>query len=536
VAEWPGGVSMPTVLPYPGVQLQEIPSAIRAIVGVSTSVTAFIGRAARGEPDRATRCFSYDDFARRFGGIWAESPMGYAVYQYYLNGGSEAVVVRLAPDADPATVSLPATGGAPATFGFRAATPGTWGRNLRVSVADPAPEVLAPGEDLTVFNLTVREVSSEAPDDPDSDVASETFVNVSADPTASRWVTRVLEQGSRLLRVGTASNRRPNAVTNAALTGGGDGRALAATDYDNPADATFRSQRRGLYALDALDTVNLLCLPPPARTTDMFPAVWTAAASYCDRRFTMLIVDPPSSWTEPGLAAARTGLESLTTRNAAIYYPLLVMPDPLAGGRSASFAPCGAVAGVIARTDGARGIWKAAAGQDAGLRGVDGFTTALADPGARLTLTDAQIGVLNPAGVNALRRLGVAGPVVWGARTARGADVLASEWKYAPVRRLALHIEESLQGGTRWAVFEPNDESLWSQLRLSIEGFMTQLFRRGAFQGAAQRDAFFVKCDAETTTPADQDRGIVNVIIGFRPLNPAEFVILQFQQITRAAA
>ena len=113
---------------------------------------------------------------------------------------------------------------------------------------------------------------------------------------------------------------------------------------------------------------------------------------------------------------------------------------------------------------------------------------------------------------------------------------MASEWKYIPVRRLALYIEESLSNGTRWAVFEPNDAALWSQLRLSIEGFMQQLFRRGAFQGAEQQQAYFVKCDAETTPPGDQDRGIVNVIVGFRPLKPAEFVILQFQQITRAAA
>ncbi len=527
---------MPTVLPYPGVQIQELPSAVRTVTGVSTSVTAFLGRALRGPSNRATRCFSFDDFARKFGGLWAESPMSYAVYHYFLNGGSEAVVVRLAPDAEPTTADLPATGGTPGNFSFQAASGGLWGLNLRVSVSDPAPETLATGEDTTVFNLSVREVDPDDPTDPNSDVASETFVNVSANQAHARWVGRVLEQGSQLLRVDTASNRRPDSVVDTALTGGSDGLALSAAHYDDPSDSTFRSRRQGLYALDAIDTVNMLCLPPSARTTDMFTETWTAAASYCDSRFTILIVDPPSSWSAPGDAAARSGLESLTTRNAAIYYPLLVMPDPLADGRPASFAPCGAVAGVIARTDGARGIWKAAAGQEAGLRGVNGFSTSLSDPGQRLQLTNDEIGVLNPAGINALRRLGAAGPVVWGGRTARGADVLASEWKYIPVRRLALHIEESLRDGTRWAVFEPNDTALWSQLRLSIEGFMQQLFRRGAFQGAAQQEAYFVKCDAETTTPADQDRGIVNVIVGFRPLKPAEFVILQFQQITRAAA
>jgi len=462
--------------------------------------------------------------------------MSYAVYHYFLNGGSEAVIVRLAPGARSATVDLATTGGTSVNFSFQAASGGIWGRNLRVSVSDPAPETLGVNEATTVFNLSVREVDPDDPSDPNSDVASETFINVSADQAHARWVGRVLEQGSQLLRVATPSDRRPNTVSNAPLTGGSDGSTLSARDYDNPSDTTFRSQRRGLYALDSVNTVNMLCLPPPARTTDMFTQTWKAAASYCNSRFTMLIVDPPSTWGAPGNAAARLGLESLTTRNAAIYYPLLVMPDPLADGRPASFAPCGAVAGVIARTDGARGIWKAPAGQEAGLRGVDGFSTTLADANARLLLTDDQIGVLNPAGINALRRLGAAGPVVWGGRTARGADILASEWKYIPVRRLALYIEESLSNGTRWAVFEPNDAALWSQLRLSIEGFMQQLFRRGAFQGAEQQQAYFVKCDAETTPPGDQDRGIVNVIVGFRPLKPAEFVILQFQQITRAAA
>lgn len=527
---------MPAVLPYPGVQIQELPSSVRAITGVSTSVTAFLGRALRGPTDQATLCFSYDDFARKFGGLWSESPMSYAVYHYFQNGGSVAVIVRLAPSASPANVDLLTAGGTPANFSFNAASDGEWGRNLRVSISDPAPESLGSGDAQTIFNLSVREVDPAAPTDPNSDVANETFYSVSADPSHSRWVGRVLEQGSKLLRVRTESDRRPNNASDVPLVNGGDGIALSATDYDDPSIANFRTQRRGLYALDSVDTVNMLCLPPPARNTDMFPQTWTAAASYCDSRFTMLIVDPPSTWATPGDAAARTGLSSLTTQNAAIYYPLLVMPDPLADGRSASFAPCGAVAGVIARTDGARGIWKAPAGQDAGLRGVEGFTNSLSAPNTRLLLTDDQIGVLNPTGINALRRLGVAGPVVWGSRTARGADVLASEWKYVPVRRLALYIEESLRDGMRWAVFEPNDEALWSQLRLSIEGFMQQLFRRGAFQGSEQQEAFFVKCDAETTTPGDQDRGIVNVIVGFRPLKPAEFVILKFEQITRVAA
>ncbi|MEZ4295080.1 MAG: phage tail sheath subtilisin-like domain-containing protein [Polyangiaceae bacterium] len=525
---------MPVPLPFPGVQIQELPAGARAIVGGSTSVTAFVGNAARGPVQVATKCFSYDDFARKFGGVSASSPMSYAVYHYFQNGGSEAVIVRLAPSAVTASATLAATGGTPTNVVFEAANAGEWGNNLRVTVSTPAAGTVDPLEVNQVFNLTVREVDPAAPSDPSRDLVTETFRNISVLDTHARSAARVLAQESRLVRVRTTSDRKPDNVTNATFSLGTEGNPLAATDYDNPGDPTFVTNHRGIYALDRIDTVNLLCLPPPARTTPMFPAVWTAAAAYCERRYTVLLVDPPSSWTTPAAAAARTDLASLTSRNAAFYFPLLAMRDPLADGRLASFAPCGAVAGVIARTDTERGLWKAPAGQDAGLRGVESFSTSLADASARLLLDDSQCGTLNPAGVNALRTLGVAGPVVWGARTARGADELASEWKYLPVRRLALYIEQNLQEGTRWAVFEPNDEALWSQLRLSIGAFMNQLFRRGAFKGQRAQEAYFVRCDTTTTTPADQDRGIVNVVVGFAPLKPAEFVILQFQQITRA--
>jgi phage tail sheath protein FI len=180
------------------------------------------------------------------------------------------------------------------------------------------------------------------------------------------------------------------------------------------------------------------------------------------------------------------------------------------------------VAGVIARTDSARGVWKAPAGLDATLRGV---------PDLSVRLSDQENGLLNPLGINCLRSLPPAGRVVWGARTAVGADVLASDWKYLPVRRLALYIEESLFRGTRWVVFEPNDEPLWGQIRLSVGSFMHELFRQGAFQGATPRDAYRVRCDADTTTQADRDLGVVNIEVGFAPLKPAEFVVIRLQQM-----
>jgi phage tail sheath protein FI len=179
----------------------------------------------------------------------------------------------------------------------------------------------------------------------------------------------------------------------------------------------------------------------------------------------------------------------------------------------------------MARTDAQRGIWKAPAGIDASLNGVQGL---------EVILTDAENGMLNPLGINCLRSFPAIGPVVWGARTLRGADQLADEYKYLPVRRLALYIEESLFRGLKWVVFEPNDEPLWSQIRLNVGAFMHNLFRQGAFQGKTPRDAYFVKCDSETTTQNDINLGVVNLVVGFAPLKPAEFVIISLQQIAGA--
>jgi hypothetical protein len=185
------------------------------------------------------------------------------------------------------------------------------------------------------------------------------------------------------------------------------------------------------------------------------------------------------------------------------------------------------MAGIIARTDAQRGVWKAPAGTEASLRGVRELS---------YKMTDNDNGRLNPLGINALRTFPVIGRVAWGARTTAGADQLASEWKYTPVRRLALYIEESLYRGTQWAVFEPNDKPLWAQLRKSVGGFMQTLFRQGAFQGATPSEAYLVKCDSETTTQADIDRGIVNIVVGFAPLKPAEFVIIKIRQLAREEA
>src|SRR5690606_39195899 len=270
-----------------------------------------------------------------------------------------------------------------------------------------------------------------------------------------------------------------------------DGLPLAVVDF---LPANGETNKEGLYALEQADLFNLLCIPPyraSTDATDVHPGVISAAASYFEKRRAMLIVASPKEWTSKD--AAR---ESFTdddndavgtrSRNAALYFPRLSLPNPLRDNQFETFAACGAVAGVFARTDGSRGVWKAPAGLDAALVGV---------PRLAVPLTDAENGELNPLGINCLRSMPAGGRVIWGARTLRGADQLGDEYKYIPVRRTALYIEESLYRGLKWAVFEPNDEPLWAQIRLNVGSFMHNLFRQGAFQGSSPRDAYFVRCD-----------------------------------------
>ena len=284
------------------------------------------------------------------------------------------------------------------------------------------------------------------------------------------------------------------------------------------------NQKTGLYALSAVDLFNLLCIPPRTEWTAADVSdLLSSAMTYCEQRRAFLIVDVPAS-VDTLVEAQRWISDPATpkSKNAAAYFPWVQLPDPAQDYRLQSFPPSGMLAGLYARTDGTRGVWKAPAGTDATLRGPQGVAYKLTDP---------ENGALNPLGLNAIRSLPIYGTVAWGARTLVGSDQAASEWKYIPVRRLALFLEESLYRGTQWVVFEPNDEPLWAQIRLNVGAFMHNLFRQGAFQGTSPREAYLVKCDSETTTQNDINLGIVNIIVGFAPLKPAEFVILKITQL-----
>ena len=276
-----------------------------------------------------------------------------------------------------------------------------------------------------------------------------------------------------------------------------------------------------------VDLWNLLVLPPDADTATAVPLeqLWAEASAFAHDERAFLIMDPPPTWVDAqsaasGANALRLGL---TKDHSAVYFPRLKLVE---NGREYTVGAAGAMAGLYARIDANRGVWKAPAGTEADLRGVAGVD---------YQMSDLQNGAINPAGVNAIR-LFPEGVISWGARTMDGADAFASEYKYVPIRRLALMIEESLYRGLKWVVFEPNDEPLWSQIRLNVGSFMHDLFRKGAFAGVKPTDAYFVRCDRETTNANDQNLGIVNIWVGFAPLKPAEFVVLYLQQIAQKLA
>lgn len=596
---------MPSALTYPGVYVEEISSGVRTITGVATSIAAFVGRAVRGPTDEAVVINSYGDFERIFGGLWADSSLGYAVKDFYLNGGSQAIIVRLfhpkfASGEDRATALAAANATAAAAAGAdvaaalaavaakaatyatepaksaakvvadaanqagavagatvltvaKAATDaaataapvakatlsangldleakyeGSWGNQLRARIDY---DVTGP-DAANLFNLSVRDGLTKQ---------VEVFRNVSVVPGHIRQVDKVLANDSKLVAAVSLPAAKPTAhpdpdktlkesdiwadntvATNAKVAASAqaaDGGNLTVDDFtgDGKEDG-----KQGLYSLKKADLFNILCIPPYLASGDVDATLVDTAAKFCEDRRAILLVDPISTWNDKDKAKAGVDAVGTKSQNAALFFPRLKQPNPKHDGQVEEFVPCGAVAGIFARTDTNRGVWKAPAGLDASLVGV---------PQLSVPLNDAENGELNPLGINCLRAFPAAGRVVWGARTLQGDDRLASEWKYVPVRRTALFIEESLYRGTQWAVFEPNDEPLWAQLRLNIGAFMHNLFRQGAFQGSSPKDAYFVKCDHESTTQNDIDLGIVNIVVGFAPLKPAEFVVIKLQQI-----
>ncbi|GGA88745.1 phage tail sheath family protein [Puia dinghuensis] len=531
---------MPVQTTYPGVYIEEIPSGVHTITGVATSITAFIGRALFGPVNQPTVINSWRDYERNFGGLWYSSTMSYAVNDFFGNGGNQAVIVRLYNEdisVGPgiAQIVLPTAGGSPPgePLTLVALDPGAWANKLYAEVdyntQDPTAPVTSPptATDPHLFNLRIYQKSTDG----SPDQVQETYLRVSINPSDTLYLPRVLQQNSTLFSVSQDATGnwivpgRPMLTSETDAKGGSDGIDLTFTQYEGDPLA-----KTGIYALEMASLFNLLCIPPPVRGTDTPITTYQKAMTFCANNGAVLIVDPPIAWAaNPATAVSRAlgglsslGLTGVYARNAVLYFPRVLEADPLWNNQLDTFVPCGIMAGIMARTDSTRGVWKSPAGIDASLNGISGL---------QYVMTDAENGQLNPVGINCFRTFPITGTVAWGARTMRGADQLADDYKYLAVRRTALFLEKSLYQGTQWVVFEPNDETLWAQIRLNIGAFMQNLFLQGAFQGSTPQQAYLVKCDAETTTQNDIDQGIVNIIVAFAPLKPAEFVIIQIQQL-----
>lgn len=416
-----------------------------------------------------------------------------------------------------------AAAGQPVSLQVSAANPGAWGNQLRVSIQrSPVTKGASSTTSSPQFQLDVEQLAVVG--GKKKVVAQESYLNLSLDEGATRYAPHTVNQSSTLIRLEYVGEHVPGsypADTDKKMLGGG-------ADGGLPDAATLIDTLETALDRIAPDIFNILCLPLTARySVPEANTAYSQALQYCEKRRAFLIVDPPPAVrTVAQVKQWSEGLRSAESYSGAVYFPRLVIPDPLREYRPREVGPSGTVAGIYSRTDVARGVWKAPAGIEAVIDGAD----------LSVKLTDDDSGLLNPLGINVLRSFPVYGNVVWGARTLAGADLLQSEWKYVNVRRLTDFIEESLFQSLKWVVFEPNEELTWSQIRLQVNTFLAGLFAGGAFQGDTPDQAFFVHVDATTTTATDIANGVVNIVVGFAPAKPAEFVILQIEQIAGQTA
>lgn len=511
---------MPSYL-HPGVYIEEIPSGSRPIEGVATSVAAFIGEAQQGPVGEAVLIGKFDDYVAQYGNISSEQDaMGLAVMAFYLNGGKTAYIGRLAA-AGFASASVNIDGeeadNTPVTpiLTVSATSAGSWANDyfIRIANADTPTRVF----DLEV-GIQVAGVFEP--------LANESFVGLSMDETSEDYVALRVNDVSSIITVRVAEGiPDDSAPLNTAAAGvaldddvSGSANSPTANDYTAFYGNTLRKVR----------DVSIIVLPGQQWAADgSGNAVISASLAHCESsKSRMLIVDPPPSLELDQSATVNT-MALPTSTYTSLYYPWVSMSNPLynedlnpLAAKTVLIPPSAFAAGMWSKIDGKRGVWKAPAGVEAQLNGAAGLA---------FDVEDLEQDQLNPLGVNCFRKMPSFGPVIWGARTL--ATKASPEWRYVPVRRTAIFIEQSIYNGIQWSVFEPNDHPLWGSLRANVSSFMNGLFRSGAFQGATAKDAFFVRCGlGDTMTQADIDRGQVIVIVGFAPLKPAEFVIVRIQQ------
>ncbi len=518
----------------PGVYVEEVSGGVKPIEGVSTSTAGFVGATERG-PESPRLITSWPEFLRWYGGYVDVSYLAYAVQGFFDNGGKRCFIARI--NGDGAIANTGSVENSKLTLEARGK--GTWGNNIRVKL-DPATRGPEGAGWFRISLLYLREAPADDDDfvDPFStdpeDLANperrepdvfEVFDNLTAKAGAGNNVVNVLNASSRLVEAGWAEegedpkqDPQPPEEPKFEVLGekvGNNGEALTPDNFKgNPTNPMT-----GLAALEVIDPISLLVVPDEVRfkIDEAYP-ITTDVVNQCARlkdRFAILSV--PLGQGDVSALPFRPD-----SSYAGYYYPWIKVYDPSING-SRVIPPTGHVAGIFARTDIERGVHKAPA--NAVVRGA-------AD--TEFPVSKGMQDILNPQGVNCIRdfRPDGRGIRLWGARTLSSDP----EWKYVNVRRLFLFVEESIDEGTQWVVFEPNDDGTWAKVRRSIGNFLISVWRSGALLGTTQEEAFFVKCDRTTMTQDDIDNGRLICLIGIAPVKPAEFVIFRISQKTAEAA
>jgi phage tail sheath protein FI len=490
-----------------GIDVREDAGAEQSIAGAPTGITAFVGRTLRGPLNRPVPLHSFAEFEQVFGGLWQPSTVSYAIEQFFEAGGSTAVVVRVANGARPCTLVLPA---GDAALTLRAVVAGT--RDfLRAAVDYDGIGENEPDR----FNLVLQRVRSPGSEHIED---QEIYRRLSVDPQSSQFAATALVE-SQLARVaGDVPSDRPAPTQ---VTGG---RGLAAyvnsnadgddggslTDYDIIGSAAAGT---GLFALGAVETINFLCIPPLSREADIGPSTLLVANRYCRDRRALLVVDPPLAWDTPEAAIEGAREWGFASDNAVMYFPRLLALDRLRG-RFEAFSSCGAVAGMLVRGDEQGPFWSQPAGDEAILR-----------PNLKplCAVSDDDRFRLAALGINTISSTRAPGSRLHPARTLAGHGGQSPDWRLLGRRRLALYILNSVERGTRWMLFEPNEPDLWNRASRQLRAFFETLEAEGAFSGRAPDDRWYVLCDERVNRDYERDRGIVNLLFGFAAGRPGQF-------------
>ncbi|KMY66914.1 hypothetical protein AAU61_13145 [Desulfocarbo indianensis] len=513
---------MPVALSYPGLYLEEIPSSARSIVAAPTSVAVFVGYThpfktkAHGKP---VRIFSFADYEREFGGLYQsdniDGNLALAAYQFFVNGGSEAYVVGLkaryhlggglSEDVTKPSHTLATTGGG---MVFQALEPTDNPKmTMRVTPSNIRESAAGAGLDTADFTITY----------------GNRVENYRGVQLSEASLDAAINAASSLVSVAPDAAGYGSVFSAASIPAFDLAATVPAGLVSTYSAADFLGVFQADTPLDKVEIFNLLILPGISDNS-----VLSAALAFAERKQAFLIMDPPANagadaGNPPAMEDVFNSGAIPTSQNGAIYFPYLKSSSPLTG-EDVELPPSGFVAGVFANTDTRRGVWKAPAGLEAQVKN----TSGVVDTGR---MTDQRQGVLNNLGVNCLRSFSGLGTVVYGARTLVANNPAFQQNKYVPVRRMTLFIEQTLLQNLKWVVFEPNDEPLWLAIRDSIEGFMLSLMDQGALQGSKPSEAFQVKCDSSTTTADDINNGIVNIVVAFAPLKPAEFVVIKIAHL-----